>query len=143
MKEHLLIFHLHLPLTLLSLDSPLSADYHEAIKSPISHASEDYVGQNLDEEGDYRADSEQVLPEMRSFIKQSDCEIKYETVSVVKEVPSFSKHCHKVQDTKCKTVFKNAFKTQMETQCVASFDTRSGYFLLYILLYLQFWQFQL
>ena len=59
------------------------------------------------------------------------------TVSVVKQVPSYSKHCTKVwskmlclvarscsckillfqvDDTKCKTVFKNAFTTQMETQ---------------------------
>ena len=69
---------------------------------------------------------EELEPQERSFVRQSDCEIKYETVSVVKQVPSFSKHCHKVQDTKCKTIFKNAFQTQMETQCVASFDTRSG-----------------
>ena len=62
--------------------------------------------------------------EARTFQKHSDCVIKYETVSVVKQVPSFSKHCHKVEDTKCKTIFKNSFETKMETQCVASFDTR-------------------
>ena len=63
--------------------------------------------------------------EERTFQKHSSgCEVKYETVSVVKQVPSFSKHCHKVEDTKCKTVYKNAFETKMETQCVASFDTR-------------------
>ena len=82
MKEHLLIFHLHLPLSLLSLDSTLSADYHEATKFPISHV-EDYDGQG-DNRLSYQADSEQVIPEMRSFIKQSNCQIKYETVSVVK-----------------------------------------------------------
>ena len=60
--------------------------------------------------------------------------MQYVTVSVVKQVPSYSKHCTKVggqsffplvwcscktdqvDDTKCKTVFKNAFTTQMETQ---------------------------
>ena len=64
-------------------------------------------------------------PEERTFQKHSSgCSVKYETVSVVKQVPSFSKHCHKVEDTKCKTVYKNAFETKMETQCVASFDTR-------------------
>ena len=62
------------------------------------------------------------------FQKHSDCSIKYETVSVVKQVPSFSKHCHKVEDTKCKTIFKNSFTTKMETQCVASFDTRLNTF---------------
>ena len=63
--------------------------------------------------------------EDRSYQKHSSgCSIKYETVSVVKQVPSFSKHCHKVEDTKCKTVYKNAFETKMETQCVAAFDTR-------------------
>ena len=54
------------------------------------------------------------------------CRVRYETVSVVKQVPTFSKHCHKVQDTKCKTIFKNSFQTKMETQCVASFDTRKA-----------------
>ena len=63
--------------------------------------------------------------EDRSYQKHSSgCSIKYETVSVVKQVPSFSKHCHKVEDTKCKTVYKNAVETKMETQCVAAFDTR-------------------
>jgi len=63
------------------------------------------------------------MPSQRTFSKHSDCEIKYETVSVVKQVPSFTKHCHKVEDTKCKTIFKNAFTTNIETQCVATFDT--------------------
>ena len=63
--------------------------------------------------------------EERSYQKHSSgCSIKYETVSVVKQVPSFSKHCHKVEDTKCKTIYKNAIETKMETQCVAAFDTR-------------------
>jgi len=51
------------------------------------------------------------------------CYHKYVTVSVVKQVPSYSKHCTKVDDTKCKTIFKNAFTTQMETQCTPTFDT--------------------
>ena len=63
------------------------------------------------------------MPIQRTFSKHSDCEIKYETVSVVKQVPSFTKHCHKVDDTKCKTIFKNAFTTNIETQCMATFDT--------------------
>ena len=63
------------------------------------------------------------LASQRTFSKHSDCEIKYETVSVVKQVPSFTKHCHKVEDTKCKTIFKNAFTTNIETQCTATFDT--------------------
>ena len=62
--------------------------------------------------------------EGRSFIEQSECEVVYEVVSLVKQVPSFSKHCHLVEDTRCKTTFKNSFQTQIETQCVASFDTR-------------------
>ena len=67
--------------------------------------------------------------EERTFEKESSgCSVKYETVSVVKQVPSFSKHCHKVEDTKCKTLYKNAFETKMETRCVASFDTRYNEF---------------
>lgn len=61
--------------------------------------------------------------EARSYIPHSGCEIKHETVTVVKQVPSFTKHCQKVEDTKCKTIYKNAFTTQMETQCMATFDT--------------------
>ena len=53
--------------------------------------------------------------ESRSYTPHSGCEIKHETVTVVKQVPSFTKHCQKVEDTKCKTVFKNAFTTQIET----------------------------
>ena len=91
-------------------------------------------GEDLYEEPDYSSDTREgsgeyseeagLRLEERSFTRHSDCEIKYEVVSLVKQVPSFSKHCHKVEDTKCKTVFKNAFQTQIETQCVASFDTR-------------------
>jgi len=51
------------------------------------------------------------------------CYVKYVTVSVVKQVPSYSKHCTKVDDTKCKTIFKNAFTTKIETQCTPTFDT--------------------
>jgi hypothetical protein len=40
-------------------------------------------------------------------------------VSIVKQVPSFAKHCTKVDDTKCKTVFKNSITTSMETQVAA------------------------
>merc|ERR1719192_1535601 len=61
--------------------------------------------------------------ESRSFTPHSGCEIEYETVTVVKQVPSFPKHCQKVEDTKCKTIYKNAFTTQIETQCMATFDT--------------------
>jgi len=79
---------------------------------------EEFENQNYDDDSE-----ESDKPQMRSYQKHSDCSIKYETVSVVKQVPSFSKHCHKVEDTKCKTIFKNSFTTKMETQCVASFDT--------------------
>merc|ERR1711962_346368 len=61
--------------------------------------------------------------ESRSYSPHSGCEIKHETVTVVKQVPSFTKHCQRVEDTKCKTIFKNAFTTQIETQCMATFDT--------------------
>ena len=61
--------------------------------------------------------------ESRSYTPHSGCEIKHETVTVVKQVPSFTKHCQKVEDTKCKTIYKNAFTTQIETQCMATFDT--------------------
>ena len=74
----------------------------------------------------YDTDVEDEKAEERTFQKQSDCVIKYETVSVVKQVPSFSKHCHKVEDTKCKTIFKNSFATKLETQCIAAFETRNS-----------------
>ena len=61
--------------------------------------------------------------EGRAYTPHSGCEIKHETVTVVKQVPSFTKHCTKVEDTKCKTVYKNAFTTEIETQCTATFDT--------------------
>ena len=61
--------------------------------------------------------------ESRSYSPHSGCEIRHETVTVVKQVPSFTKHCQKVEDTKCKTIYKNAFTTQIETQCMATFDT--------------------
>ena len=61
--------------------------------------------------------------ESRSYAPHSGCEIRHETVTVVKQVPSFTKHCQKVEDTKCKTIYKNAFTTQIETQCMATFDT--------------------
>jgi len=48
---------------------------------------------------------------------------EYDHVSVVKQVPSFSKHCTTVDETKCKTIFKNSFSTAMETQCSPTFDT--------------------
>jgi len=53
----------------------------------------------------------------------SGCRTEYDHVSVVKQVPSFSKHCTKVDETKCKTVFKNSFTTKMETQCTPTFNT--------------------
>ena len=121
-----------LSLTLLTVEVSVSVEYYDAMKS--SSTPHIYNHQTDQDHYDYPEDhqdgsghiEEELEPQERSFIRQSDCEIKYETVSVVKQVPSFSKHCHKVQDTKCKTIFKNAFQTQMETQCVASFDTRSG-----------------
>ena len=77
------------------------------------------------------------------------CYTKYVHVSVVKQVPSYSKHCTKVMfcvfrrflhcsgshisqslspamkvdDVKCKTTYKNSFTTKMETQCTPTFDT--------------------
>ena len=45
-------------------------------------------------------------------------------MTVVKQVPTYKKHCHVVEDTKCKTVFKNAFETSLETQCEPTFETR-------------------
>ena len=53
----------------------------------------------------------------------SSCRTEYDHVSVVKQVPSFSKHCTTVDETKCKTIFKNSFSTAMETQCSPTFDT--------------------
>ena len=134
MKKHFL--SLQILLAFASLQQT-SANYLESLGSPGSPVTAtnirtEYGGENLYDELDYSSDpgegsgefSEEGRLEERSLIRHSDCEIKYEVVSVVKQVPSFSKHCHKVEDTKCKTVFKNAFQTQIETQCVASFDTR-------------------
>ena len=134
MKQHFL--SLQILLAFASLQQT-SANYLESLGSPGSPVTEtnlkmEYGGEDLYDEPDYSSDpgegagefSEEGRLEERSLIRHSDCEIKYEVVSVVKQVPSFSKHCHKVEDTKCKTVFKNAFQTQIETQCVASFDTR-------------------
>ena len=134
MKQHFL--SLQILLAFASLQQT-SANYLESLGSPGSPVTEtnlktEYGEEDLYDEPDHSSDpgegsgefSEEVRLEERSLIRHSDCEIKYEVVSVVKQVPSFSKHCHKVEDTKCKTVFKNAFQTQIETQCVASFDTR-------------------
>ena len=90
---------------------------------------EDYQDESIES-----SDTERFIPlqfgdeltdekESRSFTPHSGCEIEYETVTVVKQVPSFTKHCQKVEDTKCKTIYKNAFTTQIETQCMATFDT--------------------
>ena len=51
------------------------------------------------------------------------CYTQYVHVSVVKQVPSYSKHCTKVDDIKCKTTYKTSFTTKMETQCTPTFDT--------------------
>ena len=140
MKQHFLFLQV-LPtlLALLSLPAlqPASADYLDPLRSrgsPGTNLRREFSGEDLYSEPDFPTDTPEgsgeyseeaeLRLEERSFIRQSECEIKYEVVSVVKQVPSFSKHCHKVEDTKCKTVFKNAFQTQIETQCVASFDTR-------------------
>jgi len=58
-----------------------------------------------------------------NFESTGYCYTKYVHVSVVKQVPSYSKHCSKVDDVKCKTTFKNSFTTKMETQCTPTFDT--------------------
>ena len=134
MKQHFL--SLQILLAFASLQQT-SANYLDSLGSPGSPVTATNIrtengGEDLYDEPDYSSDpgegsgefSEEGRLEERSLIRHSDCEIKYEVVSVVKQVPSFSKHCHKVEDTKCKTVFKNAFQTQIETQCVASFDTR-------------------
>lgn len=103
-----------------SYDQNLLADYEDLVQE---ESKLDY-----DEDVEDASYDDDQGPEERTFTKhssgRSDCIIKYETVSVVKQVPSFSKHCHKVEDTKCKTIFKNSFQTKMETQCVAAFDTR-------------------
>jgi len=134
MEEHFLM--IQFPLILLILEVSVSADYYDAMKSSrsaVTDLSPDPNGEALYGEQDYSSYSddmnlsEEGRPQARGLVQQSDCETTYQTVSVVKAVPSFSKHCHQVQDTKCKTVFKNAFQTQVETQCVASFDTRSGW----------------
>lgn len=97
----------------------------EANETP--YEEEAYDRSESTEQQEYEPNTSQhtsyLPPSQRTFSKHSDCEIKYETVSVVKQVPSFTKHCHKVDDTKCKTIFKNAFTTNIETQCTATFDT--------------------
>ena len=129
MKQHFLSPQILLALLALSRLQPASANYPDSLRSqgsqgpPVSNLRRDYEEPDYSREGSGEY-SEEARVEGRSFTQHSDCEIKYEVVSVVKQVPSFSKHCHKVEDTKCKTVFKNAFQTQIETQCVASFDTR-------------------
>ena len=130
MKQHFLLLQVLLTSSLPGLLS----DSLRSQGSPVTNLRREYGGEDLYDEPDYSTDtlegsgeySEEagLRAEERRFIPHSDCEIKYEVVSLVKQVPSFSKHCHKVEDTKCKTVFKNAFQTQVETQCVASFDTR-------------------
>jgi len=57
---------------------------------------------------------------------RSSCHTEYDHVTVVKQVPTFSKHCTNVDETKCKTIFKNSFSTAMETQCSPTFDTSCG-----------------
>ena len=108
-----------------SYDQNLLADYEDLVQE---ESKLDY-----DEDVEDASYDDDQGPEERTFTKhssgRSDCIIKYETVSVVKQVPSFSKHCHKVEDTKCKTIFKNSFQTKMETQCVAAFDTRKLWYL--------------
>ena len=136
MKQHFLVLQVLLLITLSGLQLA-SAEYLESLRSQgslVSNLRRDYSGEDLYEEPNYSGDTREgsgqyseeagLRLEERSFLRHSDCEIKYEVVSLVKQVPSFSKHCHKMEDTKCKTVFKNAFQTQIETQCVASFDTR-------------------
>ena len=126
MKQHFLSPQILLSLLALPRLQPASANYPDSLRSqgsPVTNLRRDYEEPDYSREGSGEY-SEKARVEERSFIQHSDCEIKYELVSVVKQVPSFSKHCHKVEDTKCKTVFKNAFQTQIETQCVASFDTR-------------------
>merc|ERR1719458_516622 len=66
---------------------------------------------------------ESQVPSARVAQPSSFCRTVYQQVSIVKQVPSFAKHCTKVDDTKCKTVFKNSISTSMETQCVPTFDT--------------------
>ena len=125
MKQHFLVLQVFLLLTLSGLQLA-SAEYLDSLRSqgsPVTNLRRDYSGDTREGSGQYSEEAGLRLEE-RSFLRHSDCEIKYEVVSLVKQVPSFSKHCHKVEDTKCKTVFKNAFQTQIETQCVASFDTR-------------------
>ena len=104
------------------LDSPpnLRTDHGGGGQEPYSEP--DYSTHPGEGSGEFSEEEGRV--EGRSFIQQSECEVVYEVVSLVKQVPSFSKHCHRVEDTRCKTVFKNSFQTQIETQCVASFDTR-------------------
>ena len=138
MKQLFLFLQLLLILLTLPGLQPASDEYFESLGGPgspvrRSDLRRDYREEDLYSEPDYDSEAPEgsgqyeeagLGLEERSYTRHSDCEIKYELVSVVKQVPSFSKHCHKVQDTKCKTLFKNAFQTQIETQCVASFDTR-------------------
>ena len=135
MKQHFL--SLQILLAFASLQQT-SANYLESLGSPGSpvtatNLKTEYGGEDLYDEPDYSSDpgegsgefsEEEGRVEGRSFVQQSECEMVYEVVSLVKQVPSFSKHCHRLEDTRCKTVFKNSFQTQIETQCVASFDTR-------------------
>ena len=93
--------------------------------------------------GDNMALESSDLYTSRSYAPHSSCHTEYDHVSVVKQglfnllkilldfyltsniypVPTFSKHCTTVDETKCKTIFKNSFSTAMETQCTPTFDT--------------------
>jgi len=58
-------------------------------------------------------------------VKADDqCTVEFEEITVVKQVPTYKKHCSVIEDTKCKTVFKNAIETTMETQCEPVFETK-------------------
>ena len=96
------------------------------IRTEHDEADHPYYDENDDDEDVDMGDAEERSYERHDGGSARGCRVSYETVSVVKQVPTFSKHCHKVQDTKCKTIFKNSFQTKMETQCVASFDTRKA-----------------
>ena len=93
--------------------------------------------------GDNMALESSDLYTSRTYAPHSSCHTEYDHVSVVKQgvfkilllfiflfnfiflypVPTFSKHCTTVDETKCKTIFKNSFSTAMETQCTPTFDT--------------------
>ena len=96
------------------------------IRTEHDEADHPYYDEDDDDEDVDMGDAEERSYERHDAGSARGCRVRYETVSVVKQVPTFSKHCHKVQDTKCKTIFKNSFQTKMETQCVASFDTRKA-----------------